>query len=175
MKTRERDSRRFFKPKASQPLVASRFREKQAVSHLEGGGSGEMAGSGSRLGFTLSPHKVSLSVLIQDLCTPERVPMTTRPVLSVFLLEQARQVSSSAALCPSCRPPPYSSLLLSSLFSLPPFSDLLSSRRRHPPSHPLYLTRRGTLKRRASPSCATLSPPSSSRSERPWSSSSCVR
>lgn len=51
-----------------------------------------MSGSGSRLGFALSPHKVSLSILIQDLCTPERVPMTTRPVLSVFLLEQVRQV-----------------------------------------------------------------------------------
>lgn len=48
----------------------------------------------SRLGFTLSPHKVSLSVLIQDLCTPERLPLDTRPGLSVFLLQQIRQAEA---------------------------------------------------------------------------------
>ncbi len=46
--------------------------------------------SQARLGFTLSPHKVALSVLIQDLCTPERVPIQARPVLSVFLLQQVK-------------------------------------------------------------------------------------
>ena len=50
-----------------------------------------MSSSNSRLGFTLSPFKVALSVLIQDLCTPERVLASTRPALSIFLLQQVRQ------------------------------------------------------------------------------------
>jgi hypothetical protein len=45
----------------------------------------------NRLGFTLSPFKVALSVLVQDLCTPERVLASTRPSLSIFLLQQVRQ------------------------------------------------------------------------------------
>eukprot|EP00961_Rhodomonas_salina_P274307 3706170-Rhodomonas_salina.1 len=45
----------------------------------------------SLLDFSLSPHKVSLSILVQDFCTPERVPSAARPVLSIFLLENVRQ------------------------------------------------------------------------------------
>jgi len=44
-----------------------------------------------RLQFSLSPHKVSLSILIQDFCSPERVPSAARPLLSVFLLDHVRQ------------------------------------------------------------------------------------
>ena len=44
-----------------------------------------------RLEFSLSPHKVALSILIQDFCSPERVPSAARPLLSVFLLDHVRQ------------------------------------------------------------------------------------
>ena len=44
-----------------------------------------------RLQFSLSPHKVALSILIQDFCAPDRVPSAARPTLSVFLLEHVRQ------------------------------------------------------------------------------------
>ncbi|EKX47662.1 hypothetical protein GUITHDRAFT_137419 [Guillardia theta CCMP2712] len=46
----------------------------------------------SKVHFALSPHKVALSVLIQDLCTPENIPPNARPVLSLFLLEHVRPV-----------------------------------------------------------------------------------
>lgn len=45
-----------------------------------------------RLQFSLSPHKVALSILIQDFCSLERVPPAARPLLSVFLLDHVRQV-----------------------------------------------------------------------------------
>jgi len=44
-----------------------------------------------RLDFSLSPHKVALAILIQDFCSPERVPSAARPLLSVFLLDHVRQ------------------------------------------------------------------------------------
>jgi len=44
-----------------------------------------------RLQFSLSPHKVALSILIQDFCSPDRVPCAVRPLLSVFLLDHVRQ------------------------------------------------------------------------------------
>ena len=51
-----------------------------------------MAGSmAKRLQFSLSPHKVALSILIQDLCSPDRVPPVARPLLAVFLLDHVRQ------------------------------------------------------------------------------------
>ena len=44
-----------------------------------------------RLQFSLSPHKVALSILIQDFCSPDRVPSAVRPLLAVFLLDNVRQ------------------------------------------------------------------------------------
>ena len=45
------------------------------------------------LQFSLTPHKLSLAILVQDLCQQERVPPASRHVLSIFLLEQVRQAS----------------------------------------------------------------------------------
>jgi len=75
-----------------------------------------------RLQFSLSPHKVALSMLIQDFCSPERVPPAARPLLSVFLLDHVRQAhdyreKTLAELCAalSALQPPMGAALAHSL------------------------------------------------------------